>query len=87
LYDRAERRLVAGERGDGMTSISVEITIDARPTPVSVAPARTALIVVDMQNDFAAAGGMMERAGIDISSIRAAVEPTARVLLDVLASR
>lgn len=63
-----------------MTSTSVEITIDARPTPVSVAPARTALIVVDMQNDYAAAGGMLERAGIDISSIRAAIEPTARVL-------
>jgi ureidoacrylate peracid hydrolase len=54
--------------------------IDARPTPVSVAPARTALIVVDMQNDFAAVGGMFERAGIDISVIRGAIDPTARVL-------
>jgi ureidoacrylate peracid hydrolase len=33
-----------------------------------------------MQNDFGAAGGMFERAGIDISGIRAAVAPTARVL-------
>ncbi len=63
-----------------MTSRSVEVTIDARPTSVSVAPARTAVIVVDMQNDFAAVGGMFERAGIDISVIRAAIEPTARVL-------
>jgi ureidoacrylate peracid hydrolase len=63
-----------------VTSTSVEISIDARPTPVSVAPARTAVIVVDMQNDFAAVGGGFDRAGIDISVIRAAIEPTARVL-------
>lgn len=57
-----------------------DIQIDARPTPVNVALARTAVIVIDMQNDFAAVGGMFERAGIDISLIRAAIEPTGRVL-------
>jgi len=41
---------------------------------------RSALVVVDMQNDFGAKGGMFERAGIDISGIRKAVAPTARVL-------
>jgi ureidoacrylate peracid hydrolase len=43
-------------------------------------PATTAVIVVDMQNDFGAKGGMFDLAGIDISLIQAAVEPTARVL-------
>jgi ureidoacrylate peracid hydrolase len=38
------------------------------------------VIVVDMQNDFGAEGGMFARAGIDISLIRGAVAPTARVL-------
>src|SRR5213080_3044487 len=33
-----------------------------------------------MQNDFGTPGGMFDRAGVDISGIRAAVEPTARVL-------
>jgi ureidoacrylate peracid hydrolase len=33
-----------------------------------------------MQNDFASVGGMFERAGVDISVVRAAIEPTARVL-------
>ena len=33
-----------------------------------------------MQNDFGAKGGMFDRAGIDLSSIRATIEPTARVL-------
>jgi nicotinamidase-related amidase len=56
------------------------ITIDAKPEAVSVDPARTAVIVVDMQNDFGAQGGMFARAGIDISGIRAAVAPTTRVL-------
>jgi ureidoacrylate peracid hydrolase len=33
-----------------------------------------------MQNDFAAKGGMFDRAGIDISITRAAIAPTARAL-------
>jgi ureidoacrylate peracid hydrolase len=33
-----------------------------------------------MQNDFGSEGGMFQRAGIDISMIRRAVAPTARVL-------
>jgi ureidoacrylate peracid hydrolase len=38
------------------------------------------VIVVDMQNDFGAKGGMFDRAGIDISGIQKAVGPTAKVL-------
>lgn len=54
--------------------------IDARPDPLSVEPASTAVIVVDMQNDFGAEGGMFDRAGIPISGIQSVVAPTARVL-------
>ena len=56
------------------------VTIDARPGPLTVEPSRTALIVVDMQNDFGAEGGMFHRAGIPISGIQAVVAPTARAL-------
>lgn len=56
------------------------VTIDARPAPIQVDLAKTALLVVDMENDFGAEGGMFHRAGIDISGIRAVVAPTARVL-------
>ena len=56
------------------------ITIDARPESVVIDPSRTALIVVDMQNDFGAEGGMFHRAGIPLSGIQAAVAPTARAL-------
>src|SRR6476646_8861253 len=43
-------------------------------------PAKSALVVVDMQNDFGSKGGMFDRAGIDISGIQEAVGLTARVL-------
>ncbi len=56
------------------------VTIEAKPEPIAIDTARTAVIVVDMQNDFGAKGGMFDRAGIDLSVIRSAIEPTARVL-------
>ncbi|RPI64369.1 MAG: isochorismatase family protein [Lysobacterales bacterium] len=55
-------------------------TIVARPAAIEIDTARTAVIVVDMQNDFGAKGGMFDRAGIDISGIQKAVAPTARAL-------
>jgi ureidoacrylate peracid hydrolase len=56
------------------------VLIDARPERFSAHLARTAVLVIDMQNDFGSKGGMFDRAGIDISIVRRAVEPTARVL-------
>ncbi len=56
------------------------LTIDAKPEPIVIDAAKTAVIVVDMQNDFGSEGGMFQRAGIDISMIQAAVAPTAKVL-------
>jgi len=56
------------------------ITLEAKPNPAEIDTGKTAVIVVDMQNDFGAEGGMFDRAGIDISSIQRAVGPTARVL-------
>lgn len=56
------------------------VQIDAQPDPLTLDPAMTAVLVVDMQNDFGAQGGMFHRAGIDIAPIQAAVAPTARVL-------
>src|SRR5438128_8279231 len=56
------------------------VTLDAKPEPIAVDPARTAVIVVDMENDFAAKGGMFDRAGADISGAQKAIAPTAKVL-------
>lgn len=56
------------------------VRLDARPAPIEIDVARTAVLVVDMQNDFGTEGGMFHRAGIDISMIQRAVAPTASVL-------
>jgi ureidoacrylate peracid hydrolase len=56
------------------------ITIDARPEAIAIDPQRTAVLVIDMQNDFGSPGGMFERAGIDISGIAAAAVATRPVL-------
>ena len=56
------------------------ITVDAKPGAIDIDTAQTAVLVVDMQNDFGAVGGMFDRTGIDIGPIQAVVEPTARVL-------
>lgn len=63
-----------------MTPISRELVVDARPNPFEMVPSQTAVIVVDMQNDFGAEGGLFARACVPISEIQAAVEPTIRVL-------
>jgi ureidoacrylate peracid hydrolase len=62
------------------------VLADARPEQVIFDTARTALIVVDMQNDFCARGGWLDHIGVDISPLGDVVEPiseVARVLRDV----
>ncbi len=56
------------------------IRLDAKPGPIEIDAAKTAVLVVDMQNDFGSEGGMFYRAGIDISMIQKVIDPTARVL-------
>lgn len=56
------------------------VFVAARPVPVQVTPGRTAVVVVDMQNDFGSIGGMFEQAGVNISEIRAMI-PTISALI------
>ena len=56
------------------------VTLNAKPEPIAIDPARSAVIVVDMENDFAAKGGMFDRAGVDVSGAQKAIGPTAKVL-------
>jgi hypothetical protein len=56
------------------------VRLDAKPEPIEIDTARTAVIVCDMQNDFGTKGGMFDRAGLDISMIQRVVGPTAKVL-------
>lgn len=57
-----------------------QFSIPARPSAFKLNPQSSAVIVVDMQNDFAESQGMFARAGIPVDGIRAVVEPTRRVL-------
>ena len=55
------------------------VRLDAQPEAIAMDTARMAVLVIDMQNDFGAKGGMFDRAGIDVSLIQSVIGPTARV--------
>ena len=63
-----------------MYSNSRVVKVEAKPEPINVDIARTALFVIDMQNDFASKGGLFDLAGIDISMNQKTVESTKKVL-------
>ena len=56
------------------------VALEAAPTPISIDLTQTAVLVIDMQNDFGAEGGLFHRAGIDITPIQEVIRPTAHVL-------
>jgi ureidoacrylate peracid hydrolase len=56
------------------------IHVLAKPDSISIDVEKTAIIVVDMENDFGSKNGMFDRAGIDISMIQKTVEPSRNVL-------
>ena len=58
----------------------MHVTIEAKPEPLAIDPHKTAVIAVDMQNDFGAEGGMFASKGLPIEAAQATIEPTARVL-------
>jgi nicotinamidase-related amidase len=56
------------------------VTIDAEPDKITIAPERTALVVIDMQRDFLLPGGFGEALGNDVSLLGAAVVPCQSLL-------
>ena len=56
------------------------IPIPAEPAAFEFDPARTALIVIDMQRDFLEPGGFGETLGNDVSLLAAAIGPCRRAL-------
>jgi ureidoacrylate peracid hydrolase len=63
-----------------MTTSATIASVATQQGEVRIEPNRTAVIVVDMQNDFGHPDGMFARAGVDISGMEAAIAPTATVL-------
>jgi ureidoacrylate peracid hydrolase len=56
------------------------ITLNTRPEAVDIELAKSAVVVVDMQNAFASKGGMLDIAGADISSAALVTRKIAGVL-------
>ena len=54
--------------------------LPARPEPVRVSAADTAVIVIDMQNAYASVGGYVDKAGFDVAPAAAAIGQIVRVL-------
>ena len=59
---------------------SETILLPARPEPIEIDPAKTAVIVIDMQNAYASPGGYLDLAGFDISGAARVIENTKGVL-------
>src|SRR4051812_12424349 len=77
--NNAKPSVTINSSGD-MNKSFKNIHIMAKPDSIAIDAAKTAVIVVDMENDFGSKGGMMDRAGIDISMIQKVIHPTAKVL-------
>ncbi|RKK05526.1 pyrimidine utilization protein B [Pseudoroseomonas wenyumeiae] len=54
------------------------VTLPARPEPLRLRASETALIIVDMQNAYASAGGYLDLAGFDVSGAEAAIAAIAK---------
>lgn len=56
------------------------VALPARPEPLIVDPAITAVVVIDMQNAYASKGGYVDLAGFDISGAASVIGRIAQVL-------
>jgi nicotinamidase-related amidase len=55
-------------------------TVDAEPEAITIDPAKTAVVIIDMQRDFLEPGGFGESLGNDVSLLKRAVEPCQALL-------
>lgn len=62
------------------TAAGADLVIPARPEPIAIRPATTALVVVDMQNAYLSKGGYLDRVGFDVSTSAPVIAAAARVL-------
>jgi ureidoacrylate peracid hydrolase len=65
---------------ESIDRVSSPVVLPARPEPIRINPAETAVIVVDMQNAYATKGGYVDIAGFDISGAAGAIGQSRKVL-------
>jgi len=82
LGNRRRHWLVSKDHVDmtGSESAPRKITVEAEPQRITFDLAKTAIIVVDMQNDFCSPGGWLDYIGADYTPARAPIEPLNRLL-------
>ncbi|MEM8810139.1 MAG: isochorismatase family protein, partial [Cyanobacteria bacterium P01_G01_bin.38] len=56
------------------------ITVPAQPYPLTLTLAHTALLVIDMQNDFCTPGGWADGKGFDVSQTQQPIQPLQTLL-------
>jgi nicotinamidase-related amidase len=56
------------------------LTFAAQPQALTIDLARSALIVIDMQNDFCSAGGWLDHIGVDVAPARRPIAPLGALL-------
>lgn len=60
--------------------MNTRLSIDAEPYTFELQPAKTALLIIDMQRDFLEPGGFGEMLGNDVSQLRRAIAPNKNLL-------
>ncbi|MBL9146919.1 MAG: cysteine hydrolase [Verrucomicrobiaceae bacterium] len=60
--------------------MNATLSIDAEPYAFEMQPAKTALLIIDMQRDFLEPGGFGEMLGNDVSQLRRAIAPNKNLL-------
>jgi ureidoacrylate peracid hydrolase len=65
---------------------SAPVTVAAKPQTLTLDLARTAIIVIDMQNDFCHPDGWLASIGVDVGPARAPIGPIAELLPRLRAS-
>ena len=55
------------------------LSLAAQPQTLSIDLGKTAMIVIDMQNDFCAKGGWLDHIGVDYTPARKPIAPLQRV--------
>ncbi len=57
-----------------------QLTVSAKPYPLTLTLEHTALLVIDMQNDFCTPGGWADRKGFDITQTQKPIQPLTQLL-------
>jgi ureidoacrylate peracid hydrolase len=72
--------MLVDPNGAGEKARTGRVTLPARPEPILIDPATTAVIAIDMQNAYASPGGYVDLAGFDISGAAGVIGRVAQVL-------